>query len=245
MNRPPGGGAPPEAEPVDDPGLALAGAWRRAGRSLGGGRWSEPCAVLWLQAGSWFADLRSPRGGSSAGNHPLDAAQAFTGQVSVEEDLVEWHHDLHSGGDGPGHRDRATVRQSGDLLLEEGAGYRERWRRISAAGSPWAVTERRRPGAVTDRLIRLGDFALSVSSYPAPHGTEMVRDQSAGWRVRRAVGAGGDGGDREGDSAPERSVLRVVRALASGSHLPPSWVLVAQGSTPRATPTTRRGFSWQ
>lgn len=123
----------------------LEGAWLREGRSIDGGPWREPSDVLWLQtAEGWFADVRRPWPGSLA-DHPLDAAQAFSGQLEIRATGegggsatgpaggpsasfadVTWVHDLDSDLtrlERPS--DAARLWPDEDCLLEVGPQYRE------------------------------------------------------------------------------------------------------------------------
>ncbi len=158
------------------------GAWVREGRSIDGGAWREPSDVIWLQTpDGWFADVRRPRPGTAA-DHPLDAAQAFSGQLEIRatgegDDPpaglasvtsapfadVTWVHDLDSDLarlERPS--DAARLWPDEDRLLEVGPQYRERWRCLTGMHPDSEVLIRRERGQITARLVRVSQVVLIV-----------------------------------------------------------------------------------
>lgn len=194
----------------------LPGVWRRRARSLDGGRLEEPSDVLWLQVGEHFADVRVAGPGVGATPHPLDASQAFSGQVSHRQFVVTWVHDLDTTARPPGHRDTAEVAVEGDVLVERGVRYLEEWRRQHAPG-PTAVLEARGsvPGELRARIVRIGNLAAAVWRCPAPGGAALVL-QRAEWQAVAVVPAG--------PTSASTDVQAILRAsLQPGAVLPAGW----------------------
>ena len=142
----------------------LQGVWRREVRAVPGQPMSEVSTVVWAQVGTWFADVREPH---RDGEHLsyLDEAQAFSGVVRCNGGTVTWRHDLDTRPRPPGHEDSATVELQGEVLIERGADYEERWRRDDRPG-PVAVWAGRRPGGATLHFV------------------------DDGWEIETCVGAG-------------------------------------------------------
>ena len=167
----------------------LQGVWRRELRSVDGRPGSEVSRVVWAQVGEWFADVRQPQGEGAELTY-LDEAQAFSGVIRCSaEAVVTWRHDLDTMPRAPGHEDSAEVHRDGEVLIERGPRYEERWCRDGQPG-PVAVLERRSPrGAVVARLVSVGDVSVAVWAGRRPGGAAL-RFADGGWEVETFVGSG-------------------------------------------------------
>jgi len=216
------------------PGAALSGAWIRAGRSLGGQPVEEPSLVVWLQAGSRFADLRWPLPGAGP-LHALDVAQAFSGSVSLHGTVATWCHDLDTSDRAPGHVDSAVVGRDGDLLVEQGQGYVEHWRLASGAGDDAVAAElvvptgdrrfTRTATRVAARAVRVGALAVGVWSDPFPGGCLYELDPEGGGAG--TTGAGWSPTRRLGHPDGGVGVPVVLAALDAGRPPASPWRLAA------------------
>jgi hypothetical protein len=167
--------------------LWLQGVWRRESRTLASQPLSEVSRVVWVQVGDWFADVRDPQS-NGEGLSYLDEAQAFSGVVRWADGTVKWQHDLDTKLRTPGHEDSAVVERVGELLIERGPDYEERWRRDEQPG-PVAVLERRTAGgSLTARLVSVGDVSVTVWAGRSSGGA-AVRFAGDGWEVETCVGA--------------------------------------------------------
>jgi len=168
----------------------LHGAWTRRSVSIDGGPAFETQSVVWLQAGTRYADLRVPF-------HPDAAGRCFTGRSGWDGDRFRWTHQLDLEGPGP-----AAADDVGDLTWEDGAvvergmfptrlgdvPYEEVWVRLPGADGSWQVLEA--PHAC---LVRVGDHAITVVDRRPGGGVfaACYRVQvSAGWRTELAIGDG-------------------------------------------------------
>lgn len=185
----------------------LQGVWRRELRVVPGLPECEVSRVVWAQVGEWFADVREPHPGGEHLSY-LDEAQAFSGVVRCSEGTVTWRHDLDTRARMPGHEDSAEVELEGEVLIERGPDYEERWRREKQSG-PVAVLERRTTsGILTGRVVTVGDVSVTVWVGRRPGGAAL-RFADGGWEVETCVGAG---------AIPWSAVL----ATRSGP-VPPGW----------------------
>ena len=197
----------------EDEVAALGGVWVRDFRAIEGGPGREPSDVCWVQAGTYFADVRRGRPGAEVG-HWLDRNQGFSGAITVEGSAITWWHDLDTMPRPPGHHDVGVVERRGDRLVERGPGYEEHWRRESTAGASPAVLELRctSPGSgegkLMARVVRVGDLAAAVWAGNPGGGAVLT---GRGWPERCRIG----GADLLGDV---QRVLRQPEAQA-----PPPW----------------------
>lgn len=169
----------------------IDGAWVRSGRRLDGGPFDEPAAVFWLTVSPYFCDIRVLERNERHPNR-LDISQAFSGRVSVEENVVTWRHDLDTVDRGTDHSFSAPVIGHHAELLEIGEKYEERWVRSTATGVATGVAEiDDDAGALFARVIRVGRCAIAVWAGPTPGGALLEHD--VGWESSRTVGgAAGD-----------------------------------------------------
>jgi hypothetical protein len=171
--------------------------------------------VLWLQAGRHFCDLRRalPGHGSS---HPLDLPQAFSGTVEVAAGEIAFFHDIDSVVRDASHPDQSTVHRAGEVLMERGPGFEERWVLVSLPGDDVAVADLwmlddPASGSSTARVVRIGGLALAVWGGRTPGGARYSNHSA--WEA-------------EGSTGPSNPALRIdeaVRALVYGDALPGGW----------------------
>ncbi|MDO8412119.1 MAG: hypothetical protein Q7S93_18860 [Phenylobacterium sp.] len=119
----------------------VTGVWRREEITAPGGYRDDTTRVFWVQADSWYGDIRLkidiPRkdGAASFADFSdaelveLAQAQGFAGQLTVTPDMCAWRRDLDYQPPGP-IPDEGTWRIDGDILIEGGihAEYEEIWR---------------------------------------------------------------------------------------------------------------------
>jgi len=166
----------------------LHGAWSRRSVTVDGGRPFETQSVVWLQAGTGYADLRVPF-------HPDADQRCFTGRSGWDGERYRWTHHLDlEGSDSPAADD------VGDLTWEDGAvverglfptdhgmvSYEEVWVRLPGADGPWQVFEA--PDAC---LVRLGRHAITVVDRRPQGGgfAACYRVHASGrWRIQFAIG---------------------------------------------------------
>jgi hypothetical protein len=192
----------------------VQGAWRRRGRTVEGSAWAEVSAVLWLQAGRHFCDVRSPLPGAAA-VHPLDVAQAFSGTIEVMAGRIAFSHDIDTERRDPGHPDESTVHRAGEVLMERGPGFEERWVLASLPGDAVAVAELWGPlgpsvGGPRARIVRVGDLALGVWGGTTPGGARY--SNRSAWEP-----------EAPGPRAGVFGVDDAVQALVFGGTLPDGW----------------------
>jgi hypothetical protein len=202
----------------------LQSAWRRDGRSLNGGAWDEISDVLWLQAGRYFCDLRTPLPGATP-THMLDQPQAFSGSVQVSGGYISFHHDLDSLARDPAHPDQGTVHRLGDAMYERGPGFEERWVVASLPGDRVAVAECREgptaDASIAARIVRVGPQAIAVWGGPMAGGAQFRARH--GWETDRAL--------RHDNDDPWR-VEEAVGALGFDDPLPRGWKTIMMGQVP-------------
>ena len=119
----------------------VTGVWRRELITAPGGYRDDTTRVFWVQADSWYGDIRLrldiPRktGATSFADFSdaelieLAKAQGFAGQLTVTPEMCAWRRDLDYQPPGP-IPDEGTWRIEGDMLVEGGihAEYEEIWR---------------------------------------------------------------------------------------------------------------------
>lgn len=174
------------------------GAWRRASLALPihGGEPFERQRVLWLQAGSAFADVRLPL--DPADGDPQAAPVSFAGVTTWDGSSLCWHRDLdlHRVTDA----DKGAITWEGDAMIETGSftfggelqPYREVWVREDPVVSP-RLALRSTDG--TARLVRVGDHAITVADEREGDGwyRACCRSRtSQGWTVTMALGEAAD-----------------------------------------------------
>jgi hypothetical protein len=193
----------------------IDGAWARHGRRIGGGAFDEPASVLWLTVSPYFCDLRFFNRQEPKPN-PLDRSQAFSGTVSVTENIVTWSHDLDTTERARDHADSAPMIGHPGELLEIGDEYEERWLRTEiggeAAGAAEIVGADDSPLA---RIVLVGMTAIAVWAEPTPGGALLER--SEGWSTSRLLG----------EEPCELALAEVCAALTGGGALPGWWKRIA------------------
>jgi|HubBroStandDraft_4_1064222.scaffolds.fasta_scaffold574065_1 hypothetical protein len=192
----------------------LHGAWMRRSVSIDGGPGFETQSVVWLQAGTRYADLRVPF-------HAAAGERCFAGRSGWDGDCYRWTHRLDLEG-----TDTAAADDTGDLTWEDGAvvergifptpdgavPYEEIWVRLPDADGPWQVLEA--PHAC---LVRVGRHSITVVDRRAGGGrfAACYRVQRSGrWRIELAIG----------EATP-------VAALPAPGDVPRDWRLVHAGDS--------------
>ena len=140
------------------------GAWRRRSVSIDGSGPFESQRVVWIQAGTCYADLRIPF-------TPGAAERCFSGRSGWDGDgyAYRWRHrlDLENSGGEPS----AAAEDVGELSWEDGAlverglfptptgsvCYEEIWERLPGSDGPFVALEAR-----DTCLVRTGRHALTV-----------------------------------------------------------------------------------
>jgi hypothetical protein len=140
----------------------MHGVWGRRWVSIDGGPRFETQHVVWLQAGTCFADLRVPF-------HATAERRCFAGRSGWDGEQYRWRHrlDLESTAGAP----TSAAEDIGDLDWEDGlviergefptatgsVPYEEAWARLPGGDGRFLALEG--PDAC---LIRVGDHALTV-----------------------------------------------------------------------------------
>ncbi len=155
----------------------FVGVWQRREMHIAG-ILRDDADVLWLQANSWYADLRIPHvdhGGP---------VEAFAGPASWADPHFTWVHELDWLGTFPtdvGHleRDGRDLIERGTFVIDgEEQPYEERWVRGPEA-PPTLVGLARQGGGVSGALVRVGDHALALANDRTADGA------GAGFAARR------------------------------------------------------------
>lgn len=163
----------------------VTGVWRREQITAPGGYHDDTTRVFWVQADSWYGDIRLkidiPRKGdaksfadfSDAELIELAKAQGFAGQLTVTPDMCAWRRDLDYQPPGPV-PDEGTWSIDGDILTEGGihAEYEEIWRLEPESQGLRAAFGRAEGRGL---LILAGDHFLMIEdrSTPLPPGETL------------------------------------------------------------------------
>ena len=158
----------------------LEGLWRREFIQVDGYAVDRSAHVIWLQAGTFFCDLRQPEGlprfGGSRCLRDLSAEQlqelaqqeGFGGVLTLGNGVAEWHRQIDYR-PASGIADRACLACDGDALMEYGTErpYTERWlrERMSCAarwGARYAVATRGQAAS----LVRAGNYLMFARDRP-------------------------------------------------------------------------------
>lgn len=163
----------------------VMGVWRREQITAPGGYLDDTTRVFWVQAGSWYGDIRlridiPRRPGTDGFAEFTDAellelakAQGFAGQLTVTPEICAWRRDLDYQPPGP-IPDEGTWAIEGDILVEGGihAEYEEIWRQ-----EPGSQGLRAAFGLAKGQglLILAGDHFLQIEAreQPLPDGESL------------------------------------------------------------------------
>ncbi|TWT14019.1 hypothetical protein [Reyranella sp. CPCC 100927] len=173
---------------------AFSGAWQRCGLALDDAPPAEDSCVVWLQAGPFFADLRTPLAGGSA------VATAFSGRTTWAAPVVTFHRDVDLAI--PPRTDSGRLRFAGDRLIEDGTvawegrtvRYTEYWARAGRPPARRLVLEalpgqrssrvgRRRYVEVDGQALLIVDDRATDGRFIAAH---FVNDDGH-WRCTRCL----------------------------------------------------------
>jgi hypothetical protein len=170
----------------------VQGAWTRRSASIDGGPHFETQLVVWLQAGTCYADLRIPL-------HPDADHRCFTGRSFWEGDAYRWTHHLDletvNGVPSPAIDDVGELTWVDDTLVERGMfpsqdgpiPYEEIWARLPEGDGSWKALE-----APDGCLVRVGDHAITVVDHRGAGGDFAACYRTLGpdgWRVEAGIGA--------------------------------------------------------
>jgi hypothetical protein len=158
----------------------LRGLWRREVITAPGFR-DETTQVVWLQTGSWYADLRVPAdrpsrpgadGFAAFGDDDLIACakvQGFAGQLTVADGVCYWRRDLDYQPPSAS-PDEGRYSLDGDVMIEDGihADYQEIWRRAPESTEPAGVFTREAEDGRAGLLVIGGRFLIEVVSRSGP-----------------------------------------------------------------------------
>jgi hypothetical protein len=190
------------------------GAWARQSASIGGGPRFETQLVVWLQAGTCYADIRTPL-------HPDAAERCFTGRSFWDGDSYRWTHHLDLDVGSPAADDFGDLRMEDGALIETGmfptadgsVPYEEVWVPLARSTGPWLAMEAER-----GCLVRVGDHAITVLDERGTGGGftacyRILGDD--GWVVVATVGS-----DARADALPRPD------------DLPTDWRVIHTGNAP-------------
>jgi len=168
------------------------GAWGRQSVSIDNGPRFETQLVVWLQAGTRYADLRIPF-------HPAAEEGCFTGWSGWDGERYRWtrHLDL-MGSELPSPDDVGDLTSENGVLVERGTfstpsgplPYEEVWVRLPGADGLWQVFE-----SPTACLVRVGDHAITVVDGRPDGGSfaACYRIRGAnGWMLQQSIGDAAD-----------------------------------------------------
>lgn len=127
-----------------------------------------------------------------------------------------------------------------DVLVEDGGSYIEYWARATPPGTPAVVFERREAegkGALTARLVVVGNIAIVVWSSPVPGGSLHVNTGASEappkWQLAELVSRGGSDLVPEGKPLLEEATtllqnlgLFQCSSLGREDTVPPGWQLL-------------------
>jgi hypothetical protein len=168
------------------------GAWMRRSASIDGGPHFETQLVVWLQAGTCYADLRVPF-------HPDADQRCFTGRSFWDGDGYRWTHHLDleaaNGVSSAAADDLGYLSWIDGALVETGVfptpggpvPYEEIWVRLPEGDGRWLAMER--PDGC---LVRVGDHAITVVDRRGAGGEFAACYRvlgRRGWGIEAAIGA--------------------------------------------------------
>ena len=206
----------------DSASAAFSGAWRRCGLVLDDAPPAEDSCVVWLQAGPFFADMRTPLAGRSA------AATAFSGRTTWVVPVMTFHRDIDLAV--PPRTDSGRLQFAGDRLIEDGTvvwdgrtiRYTEHWTRANRTPTRRLVLEalpgHRASTIGSRRYVEADGQALLIIDDRAVDGrfiaAHFVTDDGH-WRRIRCLGG-------DAPAAPPVSDVAVSTVL-SFPQLSPPW----------------------
>jgi hypothetical protein len=159
--------------------IPLRGLWRREAITLPSGESDTTTHVMWLQARSWYVDIRvpadRPRHSGARGFADFTDAelvrlaevQGFAGELSAAADVCFWRrdHDYQPPGPFP---DEGAYRIDGSVMIEDGvhAAYREVWWREPEGQGDSAAFRLDAPAG--GLLVIGGDCFMEIEGRAAP-----------------------------------------------------------------------------
>jgi hypothetical protein len=187
------------------------GAWMRRSVIIDGGPSFETQLVVWLQAGTCYADVRVPL-------HPDADERCFAGRSGWDGEGYRWthHFDLEPGS--PAADDLGLLVWEDDTLIERGlfptldgsVRYEETWVRLDDSDGPYLAME-----SPQGAFVCVGGHAIGIADRRSDGGgfaAAYWRHRDDGWEIRAAIG------DSEGLPHPD--------GIHAGG---PGWLVVEQG----------------
>ncbi|MGY1616953.1 hypothetical protein ACI797_09435 [Geodermatophilus sp. SYSU D00691] len=214
--------------PVVPPDPALRGRWQRTLLIRPDGTCDTSAAVTWLQAGSYYVDLRLPVDPT--------ATEGFAGRLRADGRWTCWERvvDLRPGPT----PDEGLLEPDGpDALVETGRheAYVERWARRTGPDLPCCAVELRDTATGAPAvLVRVGDDVAWATDAEVALGTvgadgAVVRTASS--RPARAVASL--------DLVADGAGLREITTDPAGTPLLRRWSVVATEGSAAALPVRR------
>jgi hypothetical protein len=185
------------------------GAWMRTSVIIDDGPAFETQLVVWLQAGTCYADVRVPL-------HPDADERCFAGRSGWDGEGYRWTHHLDFEPGSPAADDLGLLVWEGDALIERGlfptldgsVRYEETWVRMDGSDGPYLAVE-----SDGGMLVRVGAHAIGISDLRADgggFGATYWRRRDDDWEIQAAIG----------DSLPDPDGFRTDG---------PGWLVVEQG----------------
>jgi len=165
------------------------GAWLRQCVIIDDGPAFETQFVVWLQAGTGYADVRVPI-------HPDADERCFAGRSGWDGEGYRWTHHLDLEPGSPAADDLGLLQWDHDALIERGlfptgdgsVGYEETWVRLADSDGPYLAME-----SANEAFVRVGDHAIGISDRRADGGgfaAAYWRCRDGAWEVGAAIGDG-------------------------------------------------------
>ncbi len=194
--------------------LDVHGAWTRRSATIDGGAAFETQFVVWLQAGSCYADLRVPL-------HPDAGERCFAGRSGWDGEGFRWTHQLDLEPGSPGDDDIGSLAWEADALIERGlfptpggpVAYEEEWipLRATAPAPTWLCCRKATPSSGSDAMPSGSPIAgRREPASPRPIGVATAG--TGEWMPSSAIGRDLQGPDE-----------------LTGDILEPGWLVVEEG----------------
>jgi Protein HRI1 len=168
-------------------GFDVHGAWMRRSATVEDGPAFETQFVVWLQAGSCYADVRVPL-------HPAADERCFAGRSGWDGEGYRWTHHLDLEPGSPAADDIGSLVWEADALVERGmfptatepVRYEEFWVPLDDSHGPYLALE-----SPQDVFVRVGAHAIGISDRRADgagFAAAYWRRRADGWRTDASIG---------------------------------------------------------
>jgi hypothetical protein len=163
------------------------GAWMRRSVVIDDGPAFETQLVVWLQAGTCYADVRVPW-------HPDADERCFAGRSGWDGEGYRWTHHLDLEPGSPAADDLGLLVWEHDALIERGwfptpdgsVRYEEEWVRLEGSAGPYLALE-----SANEMFVRVGAHAIGIAdrrSDGGGFGAAYWRRRDDGWEIQTAIG---------------------------------------------------------